>query len=62
MQVNYIELVEKKINEILTKFYQLKQENILLKRELEKEKQKNQHVRIKVEKLLQKIEELNIDK
>lgn len=60
--MNYIELVEKKINEILTKFYQLKQENILLKRELEKEKQKNQHVRIKVEKLLQKIEELNIDK
>ncbi|WP_456324052.1 hypothetical protein [Desulfonauticus submarinus] len=60
--MNYIELVEKKINEILTKFYQLKQENILLKRELEKEKQKKQQVRIKVEKLLQKIEELNIDK
>jgi len=54
-------LLEKKIEELLLKQRKILKENWQLKRELEKENHKKQQVRKKIEKLLQKIEELNIE-
>jgi|GEM_PF-1920657 hypothetical protein len=56
-----ISLLEKKIEELLLKQRKILKENWQLKRELEKENHKKQQVRKKIEKLLQKIEELNIE-
>jgi len=56
-----LSLLEKKIEELLLKQRKILKENWQLKRELEKENHKKQQVRKKIEKLLQKIEELNIE-
>ncbi|HCO11799.1 MAG TPA: hypothetical protein DIT19_01050 [Desulfonauticus sp.] len=59
--MNQISLLEKKIEELLLRQRKILKENWELKRKLEEENNKKQEVRKKIEKLLQKIEELNIE-
>ncbi len=58
--IDLIEVLEKKISEILKKLEMLERENKKLKEELEKERKIKEEAVKRIDSLLQKIEEMDI--